>query len=166
MEVSDIHSHLYGEEFLVVNRRRHYAQIRTAISRLSYPPRFERSGGTGWRAVYKRFWKSLAAAGWKEGRCELDEYERFLEKDGIRIVAPQKLVTVDLDLFGRYPWLYARWALDVVVEILPTRQFAERLRKDSAGDEDSPSFEEVALKLPRESRNTPAIPLLLIGVTG
>ena len=166
MKAVGFHSHCNGWEYMKVNRPAIWADIQAAVAAVApvsctaeTPDNGagHRRSGCRIRQLNRLFRAELSRRGWTGvGAC--GQMELMKERVGIRLQFGRR-ACISPGLPANLMALYMGDLTDVGVEILPMKELQEQM---SSG---VPYYEGALYDLLRQGRNTPAVPLVLIGVT-
>lgn len=166
MRLVEKHSHLNGEEYLVLYRNEIYQEILKVVDAVDAEKCITKvtkeKTPTG-RLVYnssqlsKEFRRILKARNWPEVKYSYKETHYI--KQGVA-VEPQfgKYTFVPHDLFAKHLLFYIDGAVDVGIEILPMMAMQSRMSTEIT------YYEGEVYSVVMHGRNNPPVPLLILGV--
>lgn len=165
MRAIELHSHLNGIEHIEVHKPAIWADIQDAIAAVAPAPRAtemsERRTKRG-RGIYRArqlnrlFEAELTKRGWT--RIGYGNPTDFI-RDRIAIeLRFSEYAFVAYDLFVKHMAFYIGDLIDVGVEILPMKELQAEMSSGVA------YYEGELYNVLRQGRNTPAVPLVLLGV--
>lgn len=170
MKIMENYSHLYGEEYLVIRKSHLYEEIKYTVSAICSQMLRGQNYIERWYSFGDRFRSQLTNNGWVNGLIRNVETTRtssstLLLKGGIGVTsAARPKSTIKVDLFAVYPWLYASNMIDVGIVITPFEKLGRSLKGKPTQHRNMTYFEELIGDLKRQPRNTPTVPLLVLGV--
>ena len=167
--ITQEYSHMGGEEILAFKYPKLKAEIIQILTTTNIPPASKISrektkrGQLVWsgKDFNKPLRKAFRLAGWKKKRANL-KYGRYIECDYCkRRVAIEvqfgKYSFVDTD-FSKFEILHFKNKIDLCIEIVPTSQLLKTMCTGPA------DFIQVISRIQGKGRNTPAVPIWIIGV--
>lgn len=195
MKIANVHSHLYGLEFLVIRKPALWQEMQSIIAEVdssqiatTEPTEFVAEEKLDQIKVTRQLSARLLANSWSESQgthmapssdtrttrnsdqnsqpTGIDSGMHACCRDEISFV--KERVAIDMP-FGRHPFakhllLYSGDVIDVGVEILPMKEMLQ----DAAGGRRMSTgiayFEGEVYNILRHGRNSPPVPLLIIGI--
>jgi Restriction endonuclease BglII len=142
MKISEVYSHLNGLEFLLVHKRKLWAEIQQVIKEID--------------ADSCKTKVSIEAS----GEMPIFSYNQTdFVKDRVAIeVQFGKYAFVAYDLFVKHLAFYVGDQIDVGVEILPMKKLQSQMSSDV------PYYEGEFYNVIRQGRGVPAVPLIVVGI--
>jgi len=163
MKIADSHSHLNGEEHLIVHAPEAYRDVKTAISQADgMTLRNSEDPQTRWHACSESLGELLRQRGWEDvPGTKMPCFTKGRVALGMHLGGSS---TTPYEPFADHILLYTGDIINVGIEILPVRAMA----MDTEGGRNLSSgiayYEGEVYNVMRHGRNSPPVPLLIIGI--
>jgi len=164
MKVVSSHSHLNGEEYLLVHDREAYAEVETVISEVqaNSSGRSENEGPQSWTILADALRKNLRQRGWAD---TLGPDRLCLSKGRVAVGAHfARSTSAPYEPFADHILLYTGDIINVGIEILPVRAMARDTEGGRSLSTGIAYYEGEVYNVMRHGRNSPPVPLLIIGI--
>ena len=164
MTVFRTFSHLNGAEHLVVRKPSLHHEIIGILNecdRSALADGGHRSVDQYHQYLGQKFARRILQLGWFKTSRGFEK-----ERVAMSLCTPSAVESLSLEqIFGSWLWAYSVGIIDVGVKILPVETGRRKRRKTAEKDEFPGSFEGVIGEIKRLGRNSPLVPLLMIGLS-
>jgi len=163
MKVVNSHSHLNGQEYLLVHDSQTYADVMAVVSSVHGDALAKVADlRKRWRICANWLHNSLKKGGWEDIRGS----RRFWLKRG-RVALGMSVTAVPpipFETFAEHLLLYTGDIINVGIEILPVKAMASDTKGGRSLSTGIAYYEGEVYNVMRHGRNSPPVPLLIIGI--
>lgn len=178
MKIEQIHSHLNGEEYLLVKKSNIWEEIKNIISNIDISvhnngvdntSRFANQAPFKLKSLNEPFVHEFETRGWQKSTRVLNVDNNELTnrawpsdffKEKVAVGAHfGRAASNDLQIYAEHMAFFVGDKIDVGIEILPMKELQAEMSSGVA------YYEGELYNLLRQGRGTPAVPLVLIGVS-